>query len=160
MQTYNVMAFALKHEAATNVNRFQRKNVLTHCKYHGHTIGKCYKLHRKPLGFKQRQKHQVGSHTFAMVNQISTSSSLDNKNDEENTSIANFFQHLDDTRCYQLMTLLSNHMTSNLKTDDQTSSTPMAYNTGFYQSCTFIINHLASCFRCFQAYFLECKRVL
>lgn len=125
METSNTMAFALRHDYANNANKFHKRErpYCTHCKYQGHTVDKCYKLHGYPPGYKQKQKS-------AVVNHVSTPSSFDNKNIQEKTEIADFFQHLDNNQCNQLMTLLSNRMTSTLKVSDHINDTPVTYSTG------------------------------
>ncbi|XP_022544224.1 uncharacterized protein LOC111199052 [Brassica napus] len=43
------------YAAAYQGNRFSQKPVCTHCKRHGHTVQKCYKLHGYPPGHKLHQ---------------------------------------------------------------------------------------------------------
>lgn len=92
MEISNAMAFALKHDFANNVNKFHKRErpYCTHCKYQGHTIDKCYKLHGYLPRHKQKRKSAVGSSTSAVVNHVSTSSSFNNRNDQEKTDIADF----------------------------------------------------------------------
>ena len=54
--------FSIKHEATrSNFSKSQRKErpICTHCRYSGHIIEKCYKLHGYLLGYKPRQRNNM-----------------------------------------------------------------------------------------------------
>ena len=121
------MAFAAKHDASTSY-KGQKKDCpyCTHCQYHAHTVDKCYKLHGYPSGFKQRnngppitqsghksQSGPTGHNHFVAVNQFSTSP-IEDTVDKDTSPIGSFFQQLINTQCQQLMSLLSNHLVSNV----------------------------------------------
>lgn len=81
-ESTTTMAFAAKHKRHTSVTSAKRgqKEICTHCKYHGHTMGKCYTLHGYPPGCKQRQKTYTNSNTSAIVKQVTT---LEDQNDRD-----------------------------------------------------------------------------
>lgn len=97
------MAFATK---ATSAHSSMRPNVVfglgqhkdcpfyTHCKNHGHTMEKCYKLHGYPVGHKARPRD--GSATVNAIQQQQNSSKEQN-----------FFQTLSSDQYQQLMSMLS-----------------------------------------------------
>lgn len=96
LESTNDIAFAVKQGSSNSnpsVTKPPKKDrpYCTHCKYNGHTVNKCYKLHCYPPGFKQRQIHNDGHNTSAIVNPISYQSSDDTKIEKDTSSIADFF---------------------------------------------------------------------
>ncbi|KAJ9553408.1 hypothetical protein OSB04_017453 [Centaurea solstitialis] len=88
-----------------NVQRVQRtykggprkdRPLCTHCKFQGHTIEKCYKLHGYPPGFKSKQ----GNYSVS-VNTVKVSS---------HENINNVMQKISDDQCQYLMSVLSNRL--------------------------------------------------
>lgn len=99
------MALAAKHEgpgsmASNYKGQKKERPFYSHCKYHGHTVEKCYKLHGYPPGFKKRQRSQNGSINIAIVNQLSTQTSLEGNTDKSNADIGNFFKQLNNDQCH------------------------------------------------------------
>ena len=81
-----------------NYGRGQSKGrpFCTHCNYHGHTIETCYKIHRYPPGFKQKQKAPT-SHQNAMANQVSDQSGVQEKinTDSSGAGLGDFFSEFE-----------------------------------------------------------------
>lgn len=131
----NTMAFHAKHEALNATPRLhkqQRKDrpFCTHCKAHGHTMEKCYKLHGFPPGFRHKHKFHPDSNTSAITNQTSHDSLYDTTNNKNTTDVTKFFQHLDKTQCHDLWSLLSSHLNKPPKADDHASTNSTSYTTG------------------------------
>ncbi|XP_057473002.1 uncharacterized protein LOC130761511 [Actinidia eriantha] len=147
----DTMAFAIKNE---NLKRFSDKSgssnsggyrgnqnsasykgqkkdrpFCTHCNFHGHTIEKCYKLHGYPPGFKPRSRDAYAtSNSHNAVNQVSnhSCSSSEARNDQED-NVGNFVTNLNSNQYQQLMCMLSNHMASSVK--DQQDNPSTSYTT-------------------------------
>lgn len=151
------MAFTTKHEKSPHIKPSYRKErpCCTHCKYQGHTIEKCYKLHDYPPGFKTKQRSNTGSRTggsdtanlsSTMVNQISNqvtnSSSPEDHTAKSDANVENFFQNLDNTRCTQLMNLLAQHITSTSMSVDHLNSSTSTCSASI--CCSVSIDHLFS----------------
>lgn len=131
----NSMAFHAKHEALNATPRMhkqQRKDrpFCTHCKSHGHTMEKYYKLHGFPPGFRHKHKFHVDSNALAITNQTSHDSSYDTTNNKDTIDVTKFFQHLDKTQCHNLLSLLSSHLNKPPKADDHASINSTSYTTG------------------------------
>lgn len=93
-ETNTTMAFAAKHDGHNlpfNTKQGQKKErpYCTPCKYHGHTIEKCYTLHKYPPSFKQRQRNLIRNSPSAMVNQVTTHSPSEDKFEKSDNSIGN-----------------------------------------------------------------------
>ncbi|KAL5540434.1 hypothetical protein UlMin_044950 [Ulmus minor] len=87
----------------------------THCNFHGHTIEKCYKIHGYPPGFKPKQR--------------------DNPPYSNNHTAVNQYQ--------QLMSMLSSHLVTSVKTTpDQRDVPAVSYTTGICFSVS--LNHVFS----------------
>ena len=106
------MAFAMKSEnskkaVVSNSNNFNNRGnkpfnnnrpFCTHCKYHRHTVERCYKIHGYPPGFRQKQKPQNNfNHANAAVNQVSKQS--DEREVANNAENGNFLQSLYHDQC-------------------------------------------------------------
>ena len=105
----NSMAFLAKSNvrkfpaANSNFNAQRRdRPFCTHCKYQGHTIEKCYKLHGYPPGYKSKAKI---NHSAAAVN-------TSDINENQNGTLNDVFQSFTPVQCQHLMSALSNHMIS------------------------------------------------
>ena len=64
------------------------------------------------------------------MNQVSNQSGLDDKNDRDNGHIGSFFQNLNNTQCQQLMALLSTHLSSTIRANEQPNVPSTSYTTG------------------------------
>lgn len=82
-----------------------------------------------PSRFKHWQKHHAGNHISAAANHVLNQPSCDTKQ-EDTTSITSFFQHLDSNQCHKLRTLLSNHLTSSIRSEDHLTSISASYDIG------------------------------
>ncbi|KAL5848759.1 hypothetical protein ACOSQ4_006772 [Xanthoceras sorbifolium] len=95
----------------------------TNCKFLGHTVDKCYKLHGYPTGYKSKSKdspHAVHPTTVmsqspvpppavhqAAVHQLSTAA----VNQDQFASFGGFVQTLTSNQYQQLLSLFSQHLT-------------------------------------------------
>lgn len=76
-----------------NVRKNERP-FCTHCKYHGHSVDKCHKVHGYPLGYKPRSKGISQGYTTAnFVNQITASHQTGHQDGMEK-----FMQNLNSTQ--------------------------------------------------------------
>ncbi|KAI9178269.1 hypothetical protein LWI28_024501 [Acer negundo] len=94
----------------------------THCKIHGHTIDRCFKIHGYPPGYKPKPRdnnlYNVGSNS---VNQVSGYAMQ-----SDQASPSNFFQNLNSTQYQQLMTMLSTHLPYSSKSINELQPTTAA----------------------------------
>ncbi|KAK0603922.1 hypothetical protein LWI29_010140 [Acer saccharum] len=101
----------------------------THCKIHGHTIDRCFKIHGYPPGYKPKTRDNynstVGSNSVTIgsnsVNQVSGYAMQ-----TDQSSPSNFFQNLNSNQYQQLMTMLSTHLNSSSKGSNEVQSTTAA----------------------------------
>ncbi|KAL5773201.1 hypothetical protein ACOSQ2_013125 [Xanthoceras sorbifolium] len=88
----------------------------THCKFLGHNIDRCNKIHGYPPNYKSKSKessatimHQPSS---AAVHQISAT----NSNSDQSSSFGGFVQNLKPNQYQQLLSLFSQHLTASVAT--------------------------------------------
>lgn len=140
VDTVNNMAFMIRNDTnkkpsftSSAGHRTQRKDrpLCTHCNLHGHTVGKCYKLH----GYPPSYRHKLRSNT-ASVNQTSVALTTPNTPDNIQpsqgpaTSSSNVLQGISNQQYQQLMTLLSPHFSSQIKDTPPESTTSSTYTSG------------------------------
>ena len=110
----NTMAFAAKvsisdkkpNDGTGYKGQKKDRPYCTHCKIHGHTIDRCFKIHGYPLGYKPKPRDNNSSNVGSnSVNQVSGYAMQSNQG-----SPSNFFQNLNSTQYQQLMTMLSTHL--------------------------------------------------
>ncbi|XP_022867150.1 uncharacterized protein LOC111386890 isoform X1 [Olea europaea var. sylvestris] len=115
---YGAVAFALKSDNVRAVSNHRigahgnlkkkERPYCTHCKFHGHSMDKCYKIHGYPPGYKPRPKDNFqGYSTSNPVNQISLNTQMN-----QHSGMESFMQNLNPEQYQQLMSVLSNNLTS------------------------------------------------
>ncbi|KAK0585756.1 hypothetical protein LWI29_033604 [Acer saccharum] len=125
------VAFAVKAEIGKGTGNFKAnsgtgnqkghkrdKPFCTHCNYHGHIVDRCYKLHRYPLGYKQRQRDNNAN--SVVVNQVATEIKHDNQ-----SVVGGLIQTLNPDQYQHLISMFSSHLASTSKaTNDQHQDAP------------------------------------
>lgn len=93
----------------SNVSRSSNKErpYCTHCKFQGHTIDKCYKIHGYPPGYKPKSKSNF---TAAAI--TNDQSSNNNNSSSINDGLSNMFRGFSQEQRQQIMSALSSHMIS------------------------------------------------
>ncbi|KAK0607139.1 hypothetical protein LWI29_010020 [Acer saccharum] len=132
------MAFIAKSDNAQNNTdqsrgfKGQKKErpYCTHCKFLGHTIDRCYKLHGYPPGYKPRQKNNQGNQGFSSQTQAVANQVTDHTSSGWKGSVNNFVQMLNANQYQQLMSMLSNHLTTSTKASSITENPSTSYATG------------------------------
>ncbi|KAK6128183.1 hypothetical protein DH2020_038072 [Rehmannia glutinosa] len=102
----NTMVFAAKHPPPpANNSRFSKRErpYCTHCRFHGHTIDKCFKLHGYPPGYKPCPKPLPPTES---VNQVSHDPGLLPSPSADSTP------HLTPIQYQHLLQMLSSHMSA------------------------------------------------
>ncbi|KAK0581180.1 hypothetical protein LWI29_011056 [Acer saccharum] len=79
----------------------------THCKIHGHTIDRCFKIHGYPPGYKSKSRENSNFN----VHQVTT---FEDKADHSG-SFGGFVRDLNPNQYRQLMLMFSTHLTNSIK---------------------------------------------
>ncbi|KAL5779742.1 hypothetical protein ACOSQ2_010479 [Xanthoceras sorbifolium] len=157
-ESTGAMAFAVKSDA-TKSNFYNNSNTTgqnsssnsgnykgqkkdrpycTHCKFLGHTIDRCYKLHGYPPGYKLKSR----DNSTAAVHQVSASEAKT----DQSEAFGGFVQNLNSNQYQQLMSMFSKHLTSSVKDSNDREASHTSYRTGicFFVSLSdiFSSNHL------------------
>ncbi|KAL4558415.1 hypothetical protein LXL04_036615 [Taraxacum kok-saghyz] len=117
----NSMAFLAKtspnqiakptHHAQSSYKKYQNTNrerpFCSHCKFQGHTVDKCYKLHGYPPGYKPKYK------------QSNVAAAAVSHEHEASDELSNMFRGFSPSQCQQVMSALSTHMIS-VNSDENT----------------------------------------
>ncbi|KAI9160054.1 hypothetical protein LWI28_004620 [Acer negundo] len=119
--------------------RGQRKDrpYCTHCKIHGHTIDRCFKIHGYPPGYKPKPRDNSFSNMSSNsvnvgANPVNQVSGYAMQTDQSSPST--FFQNLNSNQYQQLMTMLSTHLSSPSKSGNEAQTTTTAsFTTGYVQ---------------------------
>ena len=127
----------------------------TYCNFPGHVVERCYKLHGYPPGYRQKSKPNSANSSHTMVNKISND---DNAHDASKAMSNTLLQNRNTEQCQQLMSLLSNHLSSAAHISDSTATPSTSYTSGICSSISsnqsFSSSHLwlvdfgASCHIC------------
>ncbi|CAA3023560.1 Hypothetical predicted protein [Olea europaea subsp. europaea] len=117
-------------------NKKKERAYCTHCKYHGHSIDKCYKIHGFPPGFKSKRRDNFQNFLKSnAVNQISVNSQIEEKPIHQQVGLEKFMQNLNSNQYQYLMTMLSTHLASNSQpTPNDLDKNDSTYTAGIYHS--------------------------
>ncbi|XP_062118808.1 uncharacterized protein LOC133832488 [Humulus lupulus] len=115
------MAFVFQGDKASNKHQDSQgprtnppkgnRPFCTHCNIHGHTVGRCYKIHGYPPGFKTNKPKE------AAANQLHTSNDTSTNSDESHTLLP----QLTTVQYQQLLNLLANQQPGMTISDHSTS---------------------------------------